>query len=183
MTVPSPVAPWSATAAFLALLAAAAWHDLRERRVPNGLAAGIALGALLAGPLAWSPARGLGMALLGAVAGLLCWILPWWRGVLGAGDVKLFAAGAAWLGPSLAWRAALLAALAGGLFAVALAVGEAVRARSARRPGRGAARPSPHPWSGTLAPDLPARSVPYAVPMALALALAAVHPRALPLLP
>jgi hypothetical protein len=37
--------------------------------------------------------------------------------------------------------------------------------------------------SGTLAPDLPTRSVPYAVPMAMALALAAVHPRALHLLP
>ena len=45
-----PLVPGAAPAAFLALLAAAAWHDVHERRVPNGLAAGIALGALLAGP-------------------------------------------------------------------------------------------------------------------------------------
>jgi prepilin peptidase CpaA len=171
-----PLVPGAATAAFLALLAAAAWHDVHERRVPNGLAAGIALGALLAGPLACSPARGLGSALLGAAVGLLCWLPAWWRGALGAGDVKLFAAAGAWLGPALTWRAALLAALLGGVVAVAMAAGAAIAAR--RRPPQAAAT-----RSGTLAPDLPTRSVPYAVPMAMALALAAAHPRALHLLP
>ncbi len=171
-----PLVPGAAPAAFLALLAAAAWHDLHERRVPNGLAAGIALGALLAGPLACSPARGLGAALLGAAVGLLCWLPAWWRGALGAGDVKLFAAAGAWLGPALTWRAALLAALLGGVVAVAMAAQAAIAAR--RRPAEAVAA-----RSGTLAPDLPNRSVPYAVPMAMALALAAAHPRALHLLP
>ncbi len=171
-----PLVPGAAPAAFLALLAAAAWHDVHERRVPNGLAAGIALGALLAGPLACSPARGLGAALLGAAVGLLCWLPAWWRGALGAGDVKLFAAAGAWLGPALTWRAALLAALLGGVVAVAMAAQAAIAAR--RRPAEAVAA-----RSGTLAPDLPNRSVPYAVPMAMALALAAAHPRALHLLP
>lgn len=164
-----PVTP-ALTAAFLAAVAAAAWHDLRDRRVPNGLVAGIAAGALCAGPFALSPARGGAAALLGGALGLLLWLPAWRRGALGAGDVKLFAAGGAWLGPALTWRAALLAALLGGVLAAAMAL-------RALRPRRRAE------WSGTLAPDLPDRSVPYAVPMAIALALAAAHPRALPFLP
>ena len=39
-------------------------------------------------------------------------------GVLGAGDVKLFAAGAAWLGPAGVWPATTYAALAGGVLAL-----------------------------------------------------------------
>ncbi|MBU6367261.1 MAG: hypothetical protein KJT01_13695, partial [Gemmatimonadetes bacterium] len=86
------------------------------------------------------------------------------------GDVKLFAAAGAWLGPALAWRAAVAAALLGGAFAVATLAWS-------RRPRRRQLR------SRTLAPDLPDRGVPYAVPMAIALALAAALPRAFPFLP
>jgi prepilin peptidase CpaA len=37
---------------------------------------------------------------------------------MGAGDVKFFAAAGAWLGPSATWRAALIAALVGGVLAM-----------------------------------------------------------------
>lgn len=157
-------------AALLVALGAAAWHDIRARRVPNGLVAAIALGALGAGPLALSPAGSLPAALLGGAVGLGCWLPAWWRGALGAGDVKLFAAAGVWLGPALAWRSAVVAALLGGAFAAALL---AWRRYAPPRLLR----------SRTLAPDLPDRGVPYAVPMAIALALAAALPRAFPFLP
>jgi Flp pilus assembly protein protease CpaA len=80
-----------------ALLGAAAAYDVRHRRVPNALnavlaAAGLAAAASTAGPIA--ALDHLGAALL--VLALLWW--SWSRGQLGAGDVKLAAAAAAWVG-------------------------------------------------------------------------------------
>ena len=46
------------------------------------------------------------------------WIVFYVAGVIGAGDVKFFAAAGAWLGPSATWRAALIAGVAGGVLAV-----------------------------------------------------------------
>lgn len=138
-------------AAFSALLGTGAWYDVRARRVPNALVLvlfGMALvasvlrtGDLLVGP--WA-------AMISALLGLLCW-LPWWLlGMLGAGDVKFFAASAAWLTPALTWRATLVAALLGGLISLLM-----LRRHAARTPSS---------------------TVPYAVPMAVALALACWTP-------
>jgi prepilin peptidase CpaA len=52
------------------------------------------------------------------VLGFSIWILFHIAGGMGAGDVKMFAAAAAWLGPGGAWRAALVAALAGGVLSL-----------------------------------------------------------------
>jgi prepilin peptidase CpaA len=54
----------------------------------------------------------------GAATGLLIWFPVWMIGKIGAGDVKFFAASAAWLGPRLALDAALSSALAGGILAL-----------------------------------------------------------------
>ncbi|MBS2015306.1 MAG: prepilin peptidase [Deltaproteobacteria bacterium] len=92
--------------ASVAIGAASAVSDLATRRIPNvltlgGIALGVAMhGAmgLVDGPLA--ALRGAAVALLGA---LLCGILPgigFWRGEMGGGDVKLFAAIGALLGPA-----------------------------------------------------------------------------------
>lgn len=105
-------------AVFTALLAVGCVTDVRERRIPNGLVLAIlALGLVYAattGPLL--PA--LGRSLLGVALGFGIWIAFHVAGVLGAGDVKFFAAVGAWLGPGATWRAALVAALAGGVLAV-----------------------------------------------------------------
>jgi prepilin peptidase CpaA len=50
--------------------------------------------------------------------GFTIWIAFYALGVMGAGDVKFFAAAGAWLGPAATWRAALVAALAGGVLAI-----------------------------------------------------------------
>jgi len=102
------------------LLAATCVTDLRARRIPNALAAAVlALGIVRAAlPLATGFAEpgapALGAALLGTALGFAAWLPFYALGVLGAGDVKLFAAAAAWLGPHAVLPASTYAALAGG---------------------------------------------------------------------
>ncbi|MES2114221.1 MAG: prepilin peptidase [Pseudomonadota bacterium] len=116
-------------AVLAALLAAAVWHDVRTRRIPNrlvlgGAAAGLAFQTLLpagAGLFA-SPFGGIG--LLQGLAGLglgLALLLPMYMlGAMGAGDVKLMAMSGAFLGPRDVLGAALLTMVAGGVLALAV---------------------------------------------------------------
>lgn len=169
------------TGAYLALLTAGMVTDVRARRVPNALAAVLLAAGLLSAALGTAPAGTLASAALGAAVGLALWLPFWLLGLLGAGDVKFFAAGAAWIGPTLAWRSALLAALLGGLFALlVLAWRRGVRHAVASLLLQ-ARHVRAFAGSGTDVSALsPAqRSLPYAVPMALALCLAALQPAAL----
>ena len=50
--------------------------------------------------------------------GLGLWLPFWLMGLLGAGDVKFFAAASGWIGVALTWRAALLAAVLGGVMSL-----------------------------------------------------------------
>lgn len=89
--------------------AAAVW-DLRTRRIPNrlsmaGLVAGLLLHLAMAGP------RGALLSALGAAVFALPFVLPWWLGGMGGGDVKLALA----LGAIVAWPAALDALLFAGV--------------------------------------------------------------------
>ena len=104
---------------FSAILVAAAIGDLRTRRIPNKLVAVLALLGI-----AYSVARapdisGLSHAGGGLLAGLACWLPFYAFGWLGAGDVKLYAAAGAWLGPARAAEGALIGALFGALLALA----------------------------------------------------------------
>ncbi|MBA5639936.1 prepilin peptidase [Duganella sp. LX20W] len=113
------------------LLAAAVWHDVRTRRIPNrlvfgGAVAGLAFQTLLpagAGLFA-SPFGALG--LLNGLAGLglgLALLLPLYMlGAMGAGDVKLMAMSGAFLGPHDVLGAALLTLMAGGVLALTVAL-------------------------------------------------------------
>ncbi len=80
-----------------AFLAVAAAVDVAQRRVPNLVVAPLAAAGLAA---RWTVegAGGVGDGLLAGIAVLAALAYPWARGFLGAGDVKLAAATATWLG-------------------------------------------------------------------------------------
>jgi prepilin peptidase CpaA len=104
-------------ALFVCLVVAAIIWDVRQRRIPNALSLALLGSGILYCVLAFSAWDGLRTSLAGAAVGLGCWIVFYALGVMGAGDVKFFAAASSWLGPSLSWRAALVAALLGGVLA------------------------------------------------------------------
>ncbi len=102
-------------------LAGATIIDLKTRRIPNLLTAGmIALGFALAA----AGASGISVraSILGFVLGLLLMMPGYLLGATGAGDVKLMAAVGALIGPVLVINAFLGTAIAGGLLAVIVAV-------------------------------------------------------------
>jgi prepilin peptidase CpaA len=100
---------------------AAAAIDLRTRRVPNPLTA-----AMMAAGLAFAASgisgHSLGAALVGFVLGLALMLPGHLFGATGAGDVKLFAAAGALLGPASIVAAFFYTALAGGLLALFVAM-------------------------------------------------------------
>ena len=113
----SPVA-LAAGLVFTTILVAAAIGDLRTRRIPNKLVA-----VLAASGIAFSIARmpilpGLVQGSGGLIVGLALWLPFYVMGWLGAGDVKLYAAAGAWLGPAGAVEGALIGALFGAVLAV-----------------------------------------------------------------
>lgn len=112
-------------------LAAAIYWDIRERRIPNklvlsGLMVALAFHAVMSG---WS---GLGMAVAGALTGLLVFLPINLLRVMGAGDVKLMAmAGAFAASPLTTLWMALYTLLAGGLLVLLYAAKSQVREKLA----------------------------------------------------
>lgn len=102
---------------FVGLVAVAMGFDVRERRIPNAVSLALLVTGLVFSVLSDPLWPGLQRAALGTLVGFGIWIVFYGLGALGAGDVKFFAAAAAWFGPSLAWRASLAAALIGGVLA------------------------------------------------------------------
>jgi prepilin peptidase CpaA len=117
----SPPLPAALPAVLLVLvLMIAVWHDVRTRRIPNRLILAGAGAAFLVHALLPS---GLLFSLAGCVLGLLL-LLPFYAmRALGAGDVKLMAVVGAFLGPFGVMGATLLTMLAGGVLALAVALG------------------------------------------------------------
>ena len=161
---------------FGALLLIACAGDLRSRRIPNKLVL-----VILSSGLAFSLlTRPLGLGLRHAVGGIVVGFVIWFpfhlMRLLGAGDVKLFAAAGAWLGAGATFKAAILAAAAGGVLALAILPWQ--------RDGR-AAMLNVATWTATMrqqkwvapVPVSQARfQLPYAVPLAIGAALAAWFP-------
>ena len=98
-------------------LIAACWTDLRARRIPNFLVLFTAAAGIVLAVVARSWLAGFAHAGGGLLTGLAIWLPFFAFGMLGAGDVKLFAAAATFLGAKSAVEAALYTALYGGLLA------------------------------------------------------------------
>jgi Flp pilus assembly protein protease CpaA len=118
---PPPAFAWLFCAALVALTATAAWIDLRRLVIPKSLTlTALALGVLLNGVRgAWLGAFGGAVWKLGAngatvgaadavlfsavgfATGFALFFVMWVLGTCGGGDVKLFAALGAWVGPLL----------------------------------------------------------------------------------
>jgi prepilin peptidase CpaA len=165
-------------AAFTLLLAVGCVTDLRTRRIPNALVL-----AVLAAGLAYSASTGpLPQSLVGSLAGVAAgfgiWIAFYIGGVMGAGDVKFFAAAGAWLGPAATWRAALIAALAGGVLAVAFLLRERRLGSTARRMAMAVSMKSPALLMEQNEPAPGGRQpLPYGVALAIGALVAAWFPK------
>ena len=105
--------------AFTLLLAYACLSDLRTRRIPNDVVLLLAVTGVAYSIGTSTLQHGLISGLSAMLIGLLFWLPFWLLGWLGAGDVKLFAGAAAWLGPWGAVQAAGVGALAGAVLALA----------------------------------------------------------------
>jgi prepilin peptidase CpaA len=104
------------------LLALACASDLRTRRIPNVLVLVTALAGLFFAAVTKPVAEGLLHAGGGLGTGLLIWFPFYAFRMLGAGDVKLFAAASPFLGASAAVEGALYTALYGGAMSLVFMV-------------------------------------------------------------
>jgi prepilin peptidase CpaA len=124
------------------LLIAACVSDLRTRLIPNRLVlATIAAGVVFA--MVTNPGiNGLSRAGAGLVTGFLVWFPFYLLRMLGAGDVKLFAASATFLGARGALEGALYTALFGGALALVYMVFSSGWTWTFIRLGHGAQHPT-----------------------------------------
>ncbi|HEY7443635.1 MAG TPA: A24 family peptidase [Vicinamibacterales bacterium] len=108
-------------AAVMASAGTSAAVDLYMRRVPNPITiSAAALGLMVA--VTGVGRISLGGALAGFVMGLIVMLPGHLFGGTGSGDVKLMAALGTWLGPSMIVKAFLYSAIAGGVFALIVAI-------------------------------------------------------------
>jgi prepilin peptidase CpaA len=187
---PGPLFAWVFLGVLLSLLAAASYTDLGRMVVPKrvtltalalGVIFNVVRGALLGGQGLSTWKLGDGSALLGACDGALfalagfalgfvLFFTMWVFGVCGGGDVKLFAALGAWIGPFLAICVLVMTLLVitGFLFAriaLGLVGGKGITIPRQARPGPRAA-PS---GKGKLQPRQ--RILGFSLPLAIATAL------------
>lgn len=156
---------WAAI--FVAGMLAAAASDLARRRIPNALNVAIFLGGLLAQAAGGGPAA-LGQGLAGAAVALALLLPLFYVRWLGGGDVKLAVAFGAWLGPVAGFWATAFGLAGGGLVALGMFVvgGATLRAEVSANLQNAALT-----WT---VPKAPRRGRGQLVPMALALAGAAI---------
>ena len=113
--------PRATEAALLALVFVAAWSDLRTRKIPNSLTvcgAAIAFGL----HIYYGGMAGAMQSLAGTGLGLAIFLVLYIAGGMGAGDVKLFGAVGAFLGPQAVILAFVFTGLLGGIAGIALAL-------------------------------------------------------------
>jgi prepilin peptidase CpaA len=158
---------------FLTMLGLAAFKDLRERRIPNALTAGLALlypiyVLVSPTPVPWLGALGL------AAAVFLVGLALFARELIGGGDVKLIAAVSLWAGPEHFVPFMMLTTLTGGALSLftlwCRRWGGAIEAHLAalglaNSGGLRAILPGAPPSATTDSPD-PVATLPYGVAIA-----------------
>lgn len=107
--------------ALVGTVTAAAWSDLTTRKIPNwitvsGAVLGVALQTWFGG------LHGAWMSVTGAVLGIGIFIGLFIAGGMGAGDVKLFGAVGALIGPQALLLVFVVTGILGGISAIGLAV-------------------------------------------------------------
>jgi prepilin peptidase CpaA len=161
MSVNAPI--WVCVPVIL-LATIATLEDLRTRRIPNL----VTLPALLLAIVIHLVAGGPSGALTALGAGLLvaAVLLPGWlMGFMGAGDVKLMAAIAAWLGsPGRGLYAVLFSLVAGGILSIVVALRRGILLRTLRS----AALLVPRVAAGALGSGSPPETTGVRIPKALA---------------
>ena len=159
---------------YTVLVVLAAILDVWRRRIPNWLVLTLATLGIVFASFQVPGFGGLWRGIEGIALGLALWLPFYAMGWVGAGDVKLFAAASAWLGPARAFEAALASAFAGALLAVIWMLWTYGVKRTAATLGAAAAAPAvlaPSPRTG-----IRQRPLPYAVALALGALAAAWMP-------
>jgi len=160
-------------------LAVASVSDVRSRRIPNRLVMWLALLGLVFSVIYLPVPVGVVRALVSGMLGFALWIPFYMLRMLGAGDVKLFAAASCWLAPSQVFSAALLSAFAGGILSLVgllLAHGFALTTFRIAHIAR-----DPKLLATPLAVAPGRKTLPYGVAMTIGLAIVAWFPRILTL--
>jgi prepilin peptidase CpaA len=98
------------------LLGTACWTDIRSLTIPNLITLSFASAGLLYELLAYG-LNGLGMAAVGAIAGMLPLAVLYRLRGIGGGDVKWFGACGVWLGAWQTWELLIYSILYAGAFA------------------------------------------------------------------
>jgi prepilin peptidase CpaA len=159
--------------ALSALLAVACWSDLRARRIPNTLVLVTAAVGFVFGVAGQGWLDGLTRAGGGLVTGLAIWLPFFVFGMLGAGDVKLFAASATFLGARASVEGALYTALFGGVLAAIFMIANSGLAATAFRISHAANQP----MLLRQEPSTHGRRLPYALAIAAGVLTALWWPR------
>ena len=122
----------SVTFPFLAVISLATILDFVTRRISNYL---ILIGLAIASILAYvnGGIGALANSFLGSTLGLLVFIYPYIKSLMGAGDVKLMAVVGAFLGPYAVLLTALYASMIGGLIVLAYLLYRGLLAESLSR--------------------------------------------------
>jgi prepilin peptidase CpaA len=164
---------------YLAGLVVASVTDIRSRRIPNRLVMWLALLGLVFNVISLPLSVGVMRALVSFLLGFALWLPFHVFRMLGAGDVKLFAAASCWLAPSQVFAAALLSAFAGGILSLVglvLAHGLGLTTFRIAHLAR-----DPKLLATPLAVPAGRRTLPYGLAMAIGLAVVAWFPRILTL--
>jgi prepilin peptidase CpaA len=139
----------------IGILLAIAYGDVRRRRIPNALAAAIAILGLARMLLADDPVAA-GHTLVASAAVFAVAFLLFWRGAFGGGDAKLISATIMLVGFHDMFDFLLLMSLSGGVLALAIIMRDRLRRHSAQGTIAGCSGPPMRP------------TVPYGVAVASA---------------
>ena len=147
--------------------------DLQSRRIPNALTLGAAVVAVIV-HISVGGVRGLGLSVGGWAVGLVLFLPFFALKGIGGGDVKLLAALGAWLGPiSVLWLG-FWSSIAGGVFALTMAMmsgyaGDAFRNVWGMFVYWRVMGPKPHP--GVTLESTTGPRLPYSLPIAAGLGM------------